>query len=231
MRLIAAISGFVILCACAPAPNPNAGDQHSSEKAPLGHAESASVAFKLGAGDLKVTGGAADLVNGDFTYNIPSWKPVLNYSSSGSESVVTIEQPPSHSGNASHYSWDVKLNDSVPMRLNLNFGAGAGQLNLSSLQLRSLDVKMGVGELAIDLGGRLKQDCNINLEGGVGKLSLRLPESAHIDAELHKGLGSLTVKGMNNEGGHYTHEGTGADLKTIHLRATSGIGEIEVSVE
>jgi hypothetical protein len=36
---------------------------------------------------------------------------------------------------------------------------------------------------------------------------------------------------MNNEGGHYSHVGSGLDEKTIHLRAVSGIGEIEVAVE
>ncbi len=37
--------------------------------------ESVRVDMRMGAGDLRVTDGAAKLVRADFAYSIPSWKP------------------------------------------------------------------------------------------------------------------------------------------------------------
>ena len=51
------------------------------------------------------------------------------------------------------YSWDVQLNKKVPVDLALHFGAGQARLDLGSLQLRGVEVDMGVGQLDLDLRG------------------------------------------------------------------------------
>ncbi len=215
---------------CSYSSTPTGPDEHSSEKVPLGHAETASINLKIGAGDLHVTGGAADLVDGDFTYNVPSWKPVVISNASASDTNVSIEQQSGNSQGHGHNDWTVKLNDSVATRLKLEFGAGSGHLALGSLNLQRLDVHLGVGDVEIDMRGKLKQDCTATLEGGVGRMRVHLPSDARIEADLTKGIGGIDVKGMDQQDGRYFHQGS-ANAKTIHLHASSGVGSIEVTVD
>src|SRR6202030_1207126 len=50
-----------------------------SKTVALGAAKAVDVELKMGAGELKVQGGATGLLNADFTYNVPRWKPEVTY--------------------------------------------------------------------------------------------------------------------------------------------------------
>src|SRR5689334_9199074 len=45
----------------------------------LGGAQAADVTLNIGAGKLTLTGGAANLLDGTFTYNVDAWKPKVTY--------------------------------------------------------------------------------------------------------------------------------------------------------
>ncbi len=90
--------------------------QHSSQSVDLDKAEMARVEIKMGAGELQVDGGSSKLMDADFAYNVPSWKPEVRYESSGFRGELTIEQP--HGGSLRSnitYKWNIRLNDKVPM--------------------------------------------------------------------------------------------------------------------
>ena len=87
--------------------------------------------LKMGAGELKVEGGSAKLMEADFTYNIPSWKPVVRYDSSSFRGQLTIEQPRgSHGGSHMTYKWDIRLNDKIPLDIVTHLGAGEARMAL-----------------------------------------------------------------------------------------------------
>ena len=49
--------------------------QHVSKSVDPKNAQSARAQLKMGAGELNLTGGADQLMEGDFSYNVSDWKP------------------------------------------------------------------------------------------------------------------------------------------------------------
>ena len=47
----------------------------------------------MGAGEVKIRGGATQLARADFTYNVDAWKPEVTYHTLGGTSDLSIEQP------------------------------------------------------------------------------------------------------------------------------------------
>src|SRR5579862_4225467 len=158
--------------------------EHESRSIERGDAERAQLNLRMGAGELRVSGGAANLMSGDFSYNVPAWKPDIRYNSNAGRATLTIEQPKTgqmNLGNATN-RWDLQLNDEIPIDLALQFGAGETRLDLGSLSLRSIDVEMGVGELKLDLRGNPKHNYDVRVRGGVGEANVYLPANVGIDA-------------------------------------------------
>src|SRR4030095_12223426 len=77
---------------------------------------SARVSLEMSAGELNVSGGAAKLMEAEFTYNVDRLKPTVEHGSSGAESEIRISQ--TQSGGLAFGAmarWDLRLNDSVLM--------------------------------------------------------------------------------------------------------------------
>src|SRR5579884_3732686 len=221
---------LALLVACSYDTAPTGPAEHESRSIPLDKAEMVRVSLRMGAGDLEVRGGAPDLVDADFTYNVPSWKPDLRYNYTGVRGDLTIEQPGSshaHTGNTA-YSWKLRFNDSVPLDFAVNFGAGKGDLNLGSLSLRSLDVDMGVGELILDLRGEPKRDYNVRIRGGVGDATVYLPRNVGVYADAAGGIGGIDVRGLRKEQGHYVNDAYETSKVKIDLSVRGGIGAIHL---
>src|SRR3712207_6147667 len=58
-------------------------------------ATSARVSVRMGAGKLRLDGGASELARAAFTYNVTKWKPVVDYTVTNCMGTLTIEQPSS----------------------------------------------------------------------------------------------------------------------------------------
>jgi hypothetical protein len=108
------------------------------------------VTLRLGAGELKLAGGADGLVDGDIQYNVPEWKPIVT----NQDGRLTIEQgqpqdktPAWFPGKNSEIvnTWDLKLG-ATPMDLSLMAGAYKGVADLSGLHLRDLAISDGVSD-------------------------------------------------------------------------------------
>ena len=120
--------------------------EHFQKSVDLDKSEMARVQLKMGAGKMIVEGGSAKLMEGDFAYDIPSWKPTVRYNATGFRGELLIEQPTgAKSTNNIAYEWNIKLNDKLPVELSADLGAGEAHLNLGSMNLRSVKVEMGVG--------------------------------------------------------------------------------------
>jgi len=196
-------------------------------------AESVRVSLRMGAGNLRVGSGTQKLMRADFAFNVPGWKPELHYSSVGKRGNLRIEQPSaggSIRGNTK-YEWDVRLNREVPVDLEVHFGAGEATLDLGSLDLRSVDVQMGVGEMKMDLRGRPKQDYKVQIRGGVGEAVVRVPSDVSVYADAQGGIGEISAPGMRREGSRYYNSAYGQSKPTIHLDIHGGVGSIRLVSE
>ncbi len=195
----------------------------------LAGAQRADVELDLGAGELAVHGGAQKLVEGTFEYNVPDWKPMMHTSSNGSHATVTIKQPDHvRLGGNQRYAWNLALNNKVLFDLTLNCGAGQARLNLGDLDLRSVNVHIGVGQVDLDLEGHPTRDYEVNISGGIGQATVHLPQDVGIRAEAHGGIGSINVSGLEKRGDHYENSLYDNAKVNVRLKVDGGIGEIRI---
>jgi hypothetical protein len=204
--------------------------RHDSRSIERDASERVRVDLSMGAGNLTIGGGAQKLLNADFTYNVPSWRPEVRYTSTSTHGDLTIRQPGQGHAQIGHmkYDWDLALNNDVPMDLNLHFGAGEAHLELGSLALRSVDVGMGVGKLEMDLRGNPKHNYDVRIRGGIGEATVRLPAGVGVYAEGAGGIGEIKTQGLRREGEHWINDAYEDSKVRIHLDIHGGIGSIRL---
>jgi predicted membrane protein len=145
---------------------------------------------------------------------------------------LAIDQPESHAhiGN-NKYEWDLRLNNEIPIELDVHFGAGQAQLDLGSLALRRVNVEMGVGQIQMDLRGAPKHDYTVSVQGGVGEADLKLPNTVGIEASASGGIGDISVRGLTKEAGRWVNEAFHHPGVKVRVDVKGGVGAIHLSAE
>lgn len=202
------------------------------ERARASKAEIVVADFNIGAGELNVSGGAKELFDGEFTYNVPEWKPEVRYDDSGFRGRLTVRQAggKGNFGNTKNI-WDLKLANDIPLDLRIHCGAGENKLDLHDLTLRSVEVQLGAGSVNMDLRGKPQRDFEVRIEGGVGEATVHLPPDVGVVAEAHGGIGSINVRGLHKDGDRWVRDPSGQSKATIRLSVKGGIGEINILAE
>lgn len=203
--------------------------EYSSRTIERDNSEAVRVDLEMGAGRLRVGSGTDKLMRADFAYSVPVWKPEVRYSSTAGRATLSIKQP-SHRASIGNvkYEWDVRLNREVPMNVNVNFGAGDAELDLSAITLRGVDVEMGVGKLELDLRGTPKSDYNVRIRGGVGECVVYLPRHVGVLAEAEGGIGEITASDLRHQGQRYFNDEYQKSKVTVRLDIQGGIGAIRL---
>jgi|SRR5215470_812276 len=191
------------------------------------------MSIKMPAGDLRMSGGAQQALEADFSYG-GSWiVPSIDYSVNDGVGELDISQG---SGNNlvvnSDNTWNLKLNDSIPLDLEIDVGAGRGEFHFAKVDLMRLELNIGAGQADVDLSGERAKDLEAEIQGGVGQATIRLPRNVGVVAEVHGGLGSIDAHGLKEEeDGRYVNEAYGKSPSTIHLTVQGGIGSIKLQQE
>lgn len=207
----------------------SAPELSDSRTVPLGGAESARVQVELGAGELKLEGGSAELMDASFRYIGTAAKPEIKYDLTGSRGYLTLRQPPFEGvGLRGRDIWDLKLNGRVPVDLFVNVGAGQGTFKLGNTTVRRLDIQVGAGELDIDLSGKWEQDLSARITGGVGEATVRLPRDAGVRVRARGGMGGIHVEGLRPHEDYYVNDAYGNAGPKLRLEITGGIGQINL---
>jgi hypothetical protein len=225
-----AVSAALLLTACGKTTNsPTTPEQQESRSVELDKSERVRVDLRMSVGELNVRAGAAKLLDADFTYNVAEWKPDLRYRATGSVGDLVIEQqgPSSSSGNAKN-RWDLRFNEKVPLDFKAHFGAGEAKLELGKLNLRSVDITMGAGTIEVDLRGTPAQDYAVQIRGGVGEATVRLPKDVGISALASGGIGDISVTGLRKDGDHYVNDAYATATRKIRLDVKGGVGSIRL---
>lgn len=227
------IGCLVIALAGLPACVPVGDLQEEDRTIPLGDINVAEIELDMGAGELRVQGGSRELFEGNFSYNVERWKPVIDYHTTGSRGYLSVKQGKSSgipAGNGKNH-WDIYLSEKIPLDLYVDFGAGEGKLDLRGIDLRSLEIDMGVGDLTVDLSGEHKQDLDVTIDGGVGSAKVYFPENVGVRVDVDKGIGSVDARRLRKSGGVYTNEAFGESEITIDVRIDAGIGSISLRMK
>ena len=207
-------------------------ETRSVERSVAAKAEQVGVEIRMGAGELTVEGGAKQLMEGEFDYNVPEWKPEVRYEGAGGFRGKLLVRQGGGSVTLGDVTnrWRLKLAEDVPMEVAVHCGAGENKLNLSTLDLRRAEVHMGAGRVEMDLRGQPRHDLTVDINGGVGEAQIRVSRDANVVATAKGGLGEIDVTGMEKRGGEYVTEKKMAKA-TLRLNVRGGIGRIEIRAE
>jgi len=227
-----------------------------SESVELGDAATVQVKINMPAGELDMSGGANELLEADFTYNVDELEPEVAYSGD----TLTVRNPDVDIRVGSwwdlddyRYEWDLRLNDNLPMEMSIDVGAGSSDLALGSLSLTRLDietgagglkldlsdsssltrldVEAGVGQVTVDLTGTWQDDLDANISNGVGELTLLLPSSACVRVDMEDGLGVVNTHGLTKDGNDYINDACDESEVTLRIDISAGLGAINLEVD
>jgi hypothetical protein len=224
------IAAAVLLAGCHLGCTAAGETRHEMKSVELDKSEMVRVEIRMGAGELHVKSGTPKLLEGEFAYNVPEWKPVVDYRAGSSRSELTISQP-DNSGTrfrGTVYTWDLKLNGELPLDVSANLGGGEADLELGQMNLRGVDVNIGAGALKLDLRGAPRRDYNVQIHGGVGEATVYLPKDTGIAATATGGIGEMSVTGLEKRDGVWINPEREHAPVTIHLDVKGGVGEIRL---
>ncbi|HNT76966.1 MAG TPA: toast rack family protein [Anaerolineae bacterium] len=221
----------------------------------LEDAAESRVDIKMGAGELRIAGGAESLLQADFAYNVANWKPQVDYSVTEEQGRLTIKQPKTENLNLSgniRYEWDLRFNEAVPLDLRIECGVGDTELKLGALNVTHADVQVGVGDLELDLSentslteleldlgtgavtvdltGDWEHDVNVSIQGGVGQMRLVLPEAIGVRVKVDKGIGDVDASGLYRDGSTYVNKAYEDTQTRIEVNIQAGVGQIDLEV-
>lgn len=197
-------------------------------------AKELDVELNLGVGELTLSKGAEDWVEGSIEYNKEKLEPEVIYNRKGNKGEVIIEQKNLNGVNHSNIKneWDLELSDDVPMNLSIQSGASSTELDLKGLMLEELDIEAGVGELHIDLGGSWENSFETNIKTGVGAATVILPSEVGVKIKSEKGIGTSDVVGFISQGeGVYVNEAYEDADVILTVNTEMGIGDITFKLD
>jgi hypothetical protein len=215
---------------------PGRTERHTQiiERSKAAGAEMIRAEVAMAAGELHLSGGATELLEGEFAYNVLAFKPEVRFDGGGFRGRLTVKQP---SGGATSMigdienRWDLKLANGLPLDLVVHCGAGENRLDLRELTLRSVEAHIGVGEMRMDLRNKPAKDYEVRIDGGIGHAEVIVPTDVGVVAEASGGIGEINVRGMKRDGNRWVTTEYEKGKPTIRLTVKGGIGQIDIRAE
>ncbi|MFW5761738.1 MAG: toast rack family protein [Cyclobacteriaceae bacterium] len=241
---------FLLLVACEHRRLINEGQNHVNYNIEEKNAELHEVNVEMAAGELNIMSGEEGLFNGNFNYPLESWKPEFDYEKNGGVITTSITQKMKWNmedvdGNN---EWDLLFDSKVPLILKLNIGAGECDVDLAGTNIKSFEIntgagessidlsntnvsevnlKAGVGEVRLDLSGNWSNDNRTVVNGGIGQLTVYVPENIGVRARVSGLLGEVNHN-LRKDGSYYVNELYGSSDYTMELIISAGIGEVSI---
>ena len=183
------------------------------------------VTLHMGAGELKLQGGADGLAQGEIDYNVPAWKPAITSSADRLLIEQTLPQGQGPSillggkDNQIVNTWDLKLGQ-APMNLEIKAGAYQADMNLSGLSLRNLTISDGASDSQVTFESANPEVLDVfTYETGASAVKLT-------------GLGYANFKEMNFKGGvgDYKLDFAGALQRNATVNIDAGMSTVRLSI-
>ena len=195
-------------------------------------AQSVEAELDLGIGKFTIRSGSEPLMTGEFTYNVPEWRPEIDYAVDGGIGKLRVAQPSTSKSvrGKTKNEWDISFGGGIPIALKVDVGVGNADLELGDIMLSSLSVDQGVGNATIDLTGEWQSDVHITIDGGVGNTTLILPESVGIRVDTDTGIGRTSVTGLEKRGRVYTNDAYGEAGANLDIKVNAGVGNVTIKV-
>lgn len=109
--------------------------------------------------------------------------------------------------------------------------AGAAELTVTGLgnaRAERLEFEGGLGETTLDFGGEWRNDASVNIEMGVGSLTLRLPRGVGVRIEKDSFLTSFDAPGMVRRGRAWFSRDYDDARHKLDISIDAALGSIDV---
>ena len=176
-----------------------------------------SLTVGYGAGELRLSGGASDLLAIRSTHQDVSLQPVVRSGSTASVSVKSDAPNPVFA--AGGRSWDVRVPSDIPLALTLDLGAGDFNVDLSDVMITSATVNNGASDLTIDLP-KPRGDVPITIATGASNVTL--------DASPDVQYRVTTTGGLNSVTGTQETAGYAAARDRLTITISAGMSSITI---
>jgi hypothetical protein len=204
-------------------------DVEESITVPAAGSGETRLSISFGAGTLKLSPGAKDLVNGTAVYNIPEFKPEI-VSNAGSVEIKQGQFKNIVNLNDIRNDWDLKLGK-TPIDLNINAGAYNGNYELGGLSLTSLTVKDGASNVELSFSEpNLTEMSVLRYETGASNVTLSGLANANFSTLIFSGgAGSykLDFSGKLANDGTVNIEAGAGDVQLIIPKGVSANVTVE----
>ena len=195
--------------------------------APLG-AKKVIAELDIRQGSLDVEGGAGDLFEGSFTYNVKQWVPQIDYHVDDSQGYLRVTQGSGRFQGLwnARNTWLLKFNDGIPLDLTANLAGTDGRFILSSLSLGSLVINSSSGDVRADLSGVEPALAQVKIASGDGDVDLAMQGTyeTYIELDVENGKGDVSVDLRGQWHGTLgAHISNGSGYTRLHLPSDVGV--------
>jgi hypothetical protein len=199
---------------------------------PRDGAEEMFLVLNHGAGKMQVQGGAADseLLVGSFNSGIQH--EVNRVGTTANVTLKPFSDPLNVvlPGNFRGLNWDIALNSSIPVIIDLNSGANESTLNLTDVNLKKLDVSTGASKTDIYFSNK-SNACSAAINAGVAEVNLHIPSNVSASIRVQgKELSSIKVdtNRFAQSGDVYQSMDYNTAEYKLDIEVKPGLGEINI---
>ncbi|MBK7317296.1 toast rack family protein [Candidatus Villigracilis affinis] len=217
LALASMACGFNIDIPEVPKPGPEVVDD-INVKTPK--ADDVSLKLSFGAGEIKLSPGASQLVEGTATYNYSAFKPEVN--TDGGDIAIQmsdVDFKTFPNFNDLKNEWDFKLGD-TPMDLSIESGAYDGTFEFGGLALENLTVQDGAANVTLSFSEpNLSEMSTFRYETGASNVKMTGLANAN-----------FSLMDFSSGAGDYTLDFSGELQRDASIKISSGLSNIIVIV-
>ena len=195
IAIVAAFSVAAVMSGCGPINTEPPDIQVMKESRPLGNVKEFDVGLKYDVGNLEITKIADEnLFSFELQYDRRRYEPTFRFNE-GDQASMRLEMnghPGAGVGGArSDNDLTLRLTDKVPLSLDVTTGVSESHLEMSSLQIRRLRLRGGVGKTDVTFDKAPPQPMeSLDVESGVGELVIHGLGNTHVShVDLKGGVG------------------------------------------
>jgi hypothetical protein len=200
---------------------------------PLEGSERGRVNIEYGAGKLLVSGGASsgNLLSGSFDGGVDH-----DARRSSGEVNVKLSGPSDFAGmgwwgwNGGERRWDIHLNNSAPIALDVQVGAAESRIDLTNLRVTDLHLQTGASGTEVWMPSSAGQT-TAKISGGVASINIHIPSEVAARIRVESGLSSIDVdKNRFPKSGNDTYQSANYDTASnkVDLRLEMGVGSATI---
>ena len=215
LALASMACGFNIDLPKMPTPGPEVTDEIT---VPTPKTDDVSLRLAFGAGEMTLSPGASQLVEGTATYNYSAFKPEVNIDGGNVQiKMGDVNSFPSFDNLKN--TWDLKLGD-TPMDLTIESGAYDGTFEFGGLSLNNLTIKDGAANVELAFS-----------EPNLVEMSTLSYETGASDVKM-SGLANanFNIFDFSSGAGDYTLDFSGELQRDGSVKISSGLSNIIIVI-